>query len=420
MKRRRIVALVLGLSLLASCSPPTVDNPSPPPSESTEVTPTPSPSPSPSETPTPSPSETATPVPSEESDEPDFPLQPFDEIKDACLEAYYKKESFVVKAGQFTPEDIPTYSFFDNAVFEGAEDIAAEVVENGKNPGLGVRALHDQGITGEGVTVAIIDQNLPQPSTHEEYADRMVEYYDSGCCDNGAGKEDGSMHGPAVLSVLAGKTTGVAPGAKVYFCAAPSWTADASYYADCLWWIIRKNRELPEGEKIRLVSVSAAPQEGVYTNSHLWDKAVIAAQNAGILVMDCRSAADSGFVFAAHYDPDDPENVEKCVPGYPEGFGFYDDYSSEGYKNTIFAPACYRTTAQEFLSGRPFYQYDLSGGQSWSVPYAAGVLALGWQVAPGLDAQTMKDLLFQSCWINEDGNHMINPAAFIDLCKEAA
>jgi hypothetical protein len=28
------------------------------------------------------------------------------------------------------------------------------------NPGLGVRELHEEGITGKGVTVAIIDQNM--------------------------------------------------------------------------------------------------------------------------------------------------------------------------------------------------------------------------------------------------------------------
>ena len=33
-------------------------------------------------------------------------------------------------------------------------------MENGKNPGLGIRALHGQGITGEGVSVAIIDEAI--------------------------------------------------------------------------------------------------------------------------------------------------------------------------------------------------------------------------------------------------------------------
>jgi len=60
------------------------------------------------------------------------------------------------------------------------------------------------------------------------------------------------MHGPAVASLLVGDSIGTAPGAKIYFVAAPSWIADAKYQADALNWIIDKNNTLPEGEKIRL------------------------------------------------------------------------------------------------------------------------------------------------------------------------
>ncbi|MFW5850507.1 MAG: hypothetical protein ACOCXN_12150, partial [Spirochaetota bacterium] len=50
----------------------------------------------------------------------------------------------------------------------------AKVMELGRNPGLGVQALHDRGITGRGVGIAIIDQ--PLLTTHEEYADRLLLY----------------------------------------------------------------------------------------------------------------------------------------------------------------------------------------------------------------------------------------------------
>ena len=49
-------------------------------------------------------------------------------------------------------------------------------MENGKNPGLGIRALHGQGITGEGVSVAIIDEAIfLEPP---EFSDRIVDYYE--------------------------------------------------------------------------------------------------------------------------------------------------------------------------------------------------------------------------------------------------
>ena len=66
------------------------------------------------------------------------------------------------------------------------------------------------------------------------------------------------MHGPAVASILAGKTIGVAPGAHIYYAVTPG-TADSRPYADALHYILALNDTLPESEKIRAVSVSANP-----------------------------------------------------------------------------------------------------------------------------------------------------------------
>ncbi len=52
------------------------------------------------------------------------------------------------------------------------------ILELGKNPGLGVRALHEAGITGRGVHVAFIDQSLLLE--HEEYKGRLLKYEEIG------------------------------------------------------------------------------------------------------------------------------------------------------------------------------------------------------------------------------------------------
>ena len=59
------------------------------------------------------------------------------------------------------------------------------------------------------------------------------------------------MHGPAVASLLAGKTIGVAPDAHIYYAAWPSWLEDSRYAADALDWVLEQNEALPEG-KIRV------------------------------------------------------------------------------------------------------------------------------------------------------------------------
>lgn len=339
-------------------------------------------------------------------------LRPYDErlLEPGALDMELGPgEEIVLGRGLFDPADIPTYMFGSSVGFEGSEALAEGIMEAAKNPGLGVRALHGQGITGEGVNVAVIDQNLLRD--HPEYRDCIAAYYDSGC---GVPEDEGSLHGPAVLSLLAGKTVGVAPGAKVWYAAAPFWEKDAAYCADCLRWIIEQNRLLPEGEKIRVVSVSAAPVGyNAFANAEQWAEAVAEAQAEGILVIDCRSREATGFVSPGYGDPEAPEDVTKCRRGYPDsGETANNDTPREG---EVFAPCSYRTTAQEYAPGQYTYTYWGTGGQSWGVPYVAGVLALGWQVNPELDAQTMKDLLFQSAWVSETGCHMIDPPAFIEL-----
>jgi len=210
---------------------------------------------------------------------------------------------------------------------------------------------------------------------------------------------------------------GVAPEVNVYYAAAPSWEKDAKYFADSLNWIIKQNKALPESEKIRLVSVSSAPtsKDNWYKNGELWEEAVATAEKEGIMVIDCRSGENTSLVFSSYYDLSHRDDVTKCTPGYPNRGK--NDYSAERWKDTLFAPASFRTLAQEFKKGEYDYRYDGVGGQSWAVPYVSGVLALGWQVNPELDYKTMKELLFQSSWVNENGLHFINPPEFIEAVK---
>ena len=229
---------------------------------------------------------------------------------------------------------------------EQNSETAQKILEQAMNPGLGVRDLHAEGITGKGVNVAIIDQNMVLD--HPEFEGKIVEYKDVG---TDMPPDEGSMHAPAVTSLLVGNHTGTAPDAKVYFAAAPAWTGDAKYQADALQWIIDENEKLPADSKIRLVSVSAAPSgpgSPFTLNRDAWDEAYQKASEAGILVLDCTT--EHGITAPCYYDLNDPENVAKCTPGWP---------GVEGYQpreNRIHIPTSIRTTAEEYLKGHFSYQ----------------------------------------------------------------
>jgi len=329
-------------------------------------------------------------------------VKPYDDIRYFPGSGTYEKQ--VYYENEYNKNDIITYTFNQGTILKGNEELQAQIMENGKNPGLGIRGLHDKGITGKGVNVAIIDQNLLLD--HPEFAGKIAAYYDTGCEQD---ENSGSMHAPAVTSILVGNTIGVAPDARVYFAAAPSWKTDSEFYAKGLNWIIEENKKLPDDEKIRVVSVSAAPSGAgspFTKNQYMWNEAVLAAQKEGILVLDTNS-----IIYPAYYDPTDPDDVSKCKGGFlTRPFKVLTSY--------IGVPCCYRTVAEEYHKGEFSYQYTGQGGLSWGIPYAASVLALGWQVNPALNKDKIVQILFDTCTIANDGSNLINPVAFIDAVEK--
>lgn len=331
------------------------------------------------------------------SDNAVFPINAYDDVRN---------EDILVADLSSFDKKILTLKFNEKTIFPAREKMPARdeyqpdyIMEAGKNPGLGVRSIHDKGITGKGVTVAIIDQPLYIDS-HPEYAGKIIEYKDFGC------KLETSIHGPAVTSLLVGETVGTAPGAKIYYAAVPSWNLDATCYADAVDWIVETNKNLPDGEKIRVISISGAPTHcnDDWTNGEKYLESVKRATEARILILDCSS--ENGMIGACGYDFDNPEDVSLCKPGYLN--------NPVWNKDDILVPVQYRTLAEEYFSkGDITYQYTGEGGLSWGIPYVAGVLAMGWEVTPELTADEIIDILFDTAYVDSSGYKYINPTAFI-------
>jgi serine protease AprX len=286
----------------------------------------------------------------------------------------------------------------------------AQVLTNAMSPGLGVAELHRQGVTGKGVSVGIID--YPLVGQHPEYADRIVARHEV------RGASGVSMHGPAVASLLAGRHCGTAPDARVYYVAVPDPGADARELAEALDWLVEQNRTLPDPQKIRVVSISSiASGSGTpYRNGNAWDQAVERAEKTGMLVID--GTLHHGFLRPCNLDPQAPDDVTRCQP-IPTQHGF------NLFAGRLMVPVAPRTVAEEYSRQEQGYHYcGLMAhtwgmfGTSWSMPYCAGVLALGWQINPNITAPRMKQLLFDSAYVRPDGVKVINPREFLAAVKQ--
>lgn len=271
----------------------------------------------------------------------------------------------------------------------------AQLLENAKNPGLGIRSLHAQGIDGTGVGIAVIDQ--PLLLGHVEYTGRIVRYDAAGLLDMPP-----QMHGSPVASIAVGRSIGVAPKASLDYFAVPMWERDNSPYINALKKIFEMNQTLSVSERIRAVSIST----GVFKNQphyEEWTAALEQAERLGILVVTCdQSALRYGTL--------------SLLPGQnPDDFRSYRPGRYIGDDDQIRIPAGGRTLASH--RGEEVYTYDREGGMSWAAPYIAGLAALAFQIDPEIAPSTILRLLIDTA-IKTDAGPAINPAGFIDQAKK--
>ena len=310
-------------------------------------------------------------------------------------------------------EILMTAQFDSQTIWPSAEYLPAgfnpkEILEQGKNPGLGLRELHEQGFTGKGIHVAIIDQSLD--NFHSEYSAALENNREIGDLNN----EDVSLHGPAVASFLVGKNCGVAPESRLhYWSRASGINARWENQVECLNEIIKHNDTATEPEKIRVVSCSTG-----YPNPHIkgdlkkWPETIARAKNSGITYVDARDISALGFTRGGNFG--DKEDVDGYMPS------IYMEESNEKGKiiSGIIVPSDYRTMASSWnkkdFSGPDEYLYEGRGGISWAIPYLAGIFALMLQIDKKLNREEMAEIIRDTATTNKNGLKVINPKGIIE------
>jgi hypothetical protein len=298
-------------------------------------------------------------------------------------------------------ELVQTMPFDSRTVWPEASKLPAgfdpvRVLEQGKNPGLGVRALHRQDIDGRGVGIAIIDQ--PLVKNHPEYADRIVSF--EAIEVPGVSPQ---MHGPGVTSIAVGKSCGVAPAANLHYYAIPMWKwKKCQPYCDVIEKILQSNEGLKPSERIRVVSISTGmfPHWKDYTR---WEVILKKAEQQGVMVLTCSTTAiNYGPITRAFgKNPEDPNSYLSAI--HMPGSDF------------LMVPAGNRTTASHEGSG--VYTYWTEPGMSWATPYLAGLAALAFQVDPQITPSKIFEWLQQTT-VPTDAGPIVNPRAFIACVQD--
>lgn len=268
--------------------------------------------------------------------------------------------------------------------------------EMGKDPGLNLNKIHEKGITGKGISVAVIDK--PIRSTHDEFKDKMTYI------KVGDHQTNPHFHGLACASILAGKTCGVASGAKLYYFSTPDSKQSKEYYMEAIDKIIDINKSLPKNEKIRIVSISdGVDKQASYYSK--WQETLKKANSSGLTVVYSNLLYDKKFTWGG-CDPsknrDNPLNYKLSK------------YLNEKKvdKSNIIVPGDFRTTASNRSDND--YVYWGEGGFSWAIPYVTGLAALAWQVNPNLTFDQIMDKLIETKTTTSEGLYIINPVKFMD------
>lgn len=267
----------------------------------------------------------------------------------------------------------------------------------GKNPGLGIKSLHERGIDGRGVGVAIIDDALLP--LHEEYRDRIMLYEDiSGYGDHA------SVSGCRQASILVGKETGVAPGADLYYFSARCEFSDATAsklagsaaltaertwayepLVSALYRVIDINNSLGSGNRIRVVCIGQDIPDDL-PGYHRFEQVVGALQRAGVFVVSTLLYRTSGYVMdfngLGRNPLDDADDISRYVPAHSWEYDLYTFGRYVRAEAGLLVPMDSRTAAAP--TGNNRYAYYAEGDQTVCVPYIGGLYALACQANPDI------------------------------------
>lgn len=275
-----------------------------------------------------------------------------------------------------------------------------------------VDALHAQDFTGEGMTVAFMDNGYPNVLSNSAYAalrdeGRLLGYYDF--VDRTETFQGTGNHGNATLStaaaILESEFVGTAPKASYYLFITEDGNQESP--VEEAWWVEALERADSLGVYVTNTSlgyISFDIPEYDYDFQDLDGFTTLGARGSNIAfekgMLNVVSAGNegnrSGFISSPADAPGSFTVGAVDMYGNYAGFSSRDPNSSGRIKPDVMAQGEYAAIVNEY--GEVTY----SNGTSFSGPIIAGAVASLWQAAPQLKNEVIMQAIRESAHLYED------------------
>lgn len=300
---------------------------------------------------------------------------------------------------------------------------------------IGADGLHDLGVDGRGVGVAVIDTGVSPVNALRGRVRQGIDL-------SGVGStEDAYGHGTAVAGLIAGglignRPIGVAPGAHIVpvRVAGPDGATDVSNVLAALQWAVSFADEFD----VRVVTLAMGTDAGTSWRRDILNRAVQRAREAGLVVVT--SVGNRGPERGTVAKPaDDPGALSVGAAGrsgsLDPGGGGSATFSSRGPtsdggvpKPDVLAPGVDVTTLRvpgsivdrSFPNSAIDHQRVRASGASFAMATVAGAVALGLQQRPDWTAEQVQAALLSTAARRSSGDSGAVGHGVIDVGAAAA
>lgn len=241
----------------------------------------------------------------------------------------------------------------------------------------GADYFHNLGITGKGISVAILDSGLaPHPdiaSNRILTAKDFVNYKPYPYDDCG--------HGTHVTGILASSKIGIAPDTNLIPIKILDEQGNGSVegFSESMKWILHHHRTY----RIKIINISIGTnKKDNSTENNIINQWVNQLWQEGLVV--CCSAGNNG---PGPNSITSPGNCRDVIT-----VGSYDgkNFSSAGSLTPLITKPEIVAPGYHILSTKPNYGYQIKNGTSMSVPFVSGGIALLLQLHPKLTNEEIK------------------------------